>query len=69
MSSRPARDPIAAAAYVERPMYHTAGIALVVGLAAAGTKCVFESDFDVVKMLKAVEKYKVQVRTRSKIYM
>lgn len=58
VSSRPARDPTSAV-YVDRPMYHTVGVALIVGLAASGSKCVFESNFDAVRMLKSVEKYKV----------
>lgn len=45
--------------YIDRPMYHTAGFAAILGYSTAGMKCVFESDFEVEKMLKAIERHKV----------
>ena len=41
-------------------MYHTGGFGAVLAYAASGMRGVFEQEFKVEKMLKAIETYKVR---------
>nr|XP_039254018.1 4-coumarate--CoA ligase 1-like isoform X1 [Styela clava] len=45
--------------YHDRPIFHTVGYTFTLGLLHYGAKIIFDQTFDAVRMLKAVETYKV----------
>ena len=50
--------------YTDGPMYHVGGFGAFLGYAVSGMTSVFEQEFKVEKMFKAIETYKVCEKSR-----